>query len=304
MMPYKILKLIIINILLILTAFFLIDDAVYRVDALNKDWVNRKQYSFFNPKVYSVDLKQYGRQTLSDYKGLPIVVFGCSFAYGQNLDDTQTFSYKLSKILKRPVVNRAIMAGGLQHMYFQTTKREFYNIIPDADSVIYIMIHDHTRRMLIYSFYVNVHNFFLHYSVNENKLIMDDYKNPFYNFFRSLYTVKLFNHKQVESILNNENFADKITDIELLYFEKTRSNLEKHWNRKINFSVVIYGYVLYENMLKEKLVKNGFNVIDIKDFEDGINKQITLVLPDNHPNEAAWDYFTPLIASKIQIANQ
>ena len=245
-MNQKIFRIIFINFIIFFIIFFTADDLIYRYDASRRDWTNPKKYIINNPYVHLLDVDKYGRNTPIDFdfnNKLPVVVFGCSYAYGQNLNDNQTFTYKLSKILKRPVINRAVMAGSFQHMYYQSTKHSFYKRVPDSDEVIYIMIQDHTRRMLVYTFYVNLNTFLLHYSIKNNKLVMDNYKNYLYNFLKSLYLCKLINHKWVEYYIKNDKNADKITDLEVIYFIKTRENLEKHWKHKINFSVVIYGYI-------------------------------------------------------------
>ena len=303
-MRNNLLKILLINIVLVIVVFFITDDMVYRNSISNIERKTPKKYSFAKPKIYELDLNKYGR---NDFKGKinnnknPIVLFGGSFAYGQNLKYEQTFSYKLSDILSILLINRAIMAGGFQHMYYQSTKSKFYKIIPDANSVIYIMIDDHLKRMLVYTFNVNFVNFYLHYSEKKGKLTMDNYKNPYLNFFKSLYIVKLINHKYVENYIKNEKNADEITDLVILYFIKTRENLEKHFGHKIDFNVVIYGYVKYEDILKEKLKKNGFNVIDIKEFKNGAENQKKMAQKDGHPSEEAWNYFTPLIAEKLLI---
>ena len=303
-MKNNLLKIIFINIILFIVIFFIADDLIYRTDLSKRDWLTAKGYIFFNPRIYELNLDKYGREDYSRVNeniSNSVVLFGGSFAYGQNLNYNQTFGYKLSKILKKSVINRAILAGSFQHMYYQSTKSKFYKIIPDADTAVYIMIDDHIRRMLVYTFYLNLNNFYLHYCEKNGKLTMDNYKNPYLNFLKSLYIVKLINHKYVENYIKNEKNADEITDLVILYFIKTRENMEKHFGHKIDFNVVIYGYVKYENILKEKLKKNGFNVIDIKEFKNGAENQKNMAQKDGHPSEEAWNYFTPLIAEKLLI---
>ena len=189
---------IIINIIIFLIVFFTVDNLIYCIEQ-NKHplWVSKKKYSFKNVDVYTFDLNKYGRIIANpeiidkNYENNPIVLFGCSFAWGLNLEDKQTFAYKLSQILKRPVINRAICAGGIQHMYYQTQQKDFYKLIPYSDTVIYIRIMDHSRRMLLYSFLVYNNFQQVHYFLRNGNLIMDNYKNPFLNFFKSLYKLQI-----------------------------------------------------------------------------------------------------------------
>ncbi len=299
---------IIINIVVFISLFFVIDDLIYRFfnNVTYKYLKSEKEYLWKNPPVYFLDYNLAGRQVKNPeninikYKNNPIVLFGCSFAYGQNLDDNQTFGYKLSAGLKRPVINRAIKAGSLQHMYYQSTLEQFYKDIPFSDNVVYIMIDDQTRRTFIYSFYINIKSFYLHYSVKNNELIMDNYSNPILNFLKSLYIVKVFNHFYVNLFIKNVFTADKLTDIELLYFIKTRENLEKHWKTKVKFTVIIYNWIPWESILVKKLKKNGFNVIVFRDLKNIDIKSNEYMSEDFHPKEAAWNVYVDLCKDLIK----
>ena len=67
----------------------------------------------YNYDVYFDKLIKYSFKSFGDFysKKKPIVVMGCSYAFGQGLKDKQTFSYKLSKKAKRPVFNWSIGGG-------------------------------------------------------------------------------------------------------------------------------------------------------------------------------------------------
>lgn len=310
-----------INILIFIALFFVLDNYIY-IRESNKypQWKAKKIYLFNNPPVREIDARYIGRSEFYNYHPAPhppkinnkkiktqitnnpVIIFGCSYAYGRKLNFNQTFGYKLEQLLKRPVINRAIPSGGLQHMYFLSTQNEFYENIPNTKDFIYVLMSDHQRRMLIYSFYPHLDFFMLHYGIKNNKFVMDNYQNPFKNFFKSLYTIKALNHSYVYYFLKNSENAEKITDIELLYFTETRKNLEQRYNHKINFTVIIYDIVPYQEILISKLKKSGFKVIDAKEITNGeiLNKRYSIE-NDGHPNEAAWDLLTPLIAKKLII---
>ena len=82
----------------------------------------------------------------------PIVLFGCSFAFGFGIDDEQTFSYKLSKYTNRTVYNRGLCGGGIQHVLYQLRREDFYKEIPEPEYVIYLYISNHIRRMYKYAY--------------------------------------------------------------------------------------------------------------------------------------------------------
>lgn len=299
----KIIAIIFINILLLVGLFFLIDDMVYRSEQkkyIPINYICEKGYSFENPKIFSLDINDYGRGSNNTAQN-PIVVFGGSFAYGQYLEENQTFEYKLSQILNRPVVNRAVMAGGISHMLFQTENKQFYQIIPYSDEVIYIMISDHLRRLLVDFFGIHLNYFNLRYVIKNNKITMCNYNNPYINFLKSLYIVKWFQHKLVYYSIYNKWNAEKFTDLQLLLFIKARENLEKNWKTKIKFTIFLYDECFFQDLLIQKLKANGFNVITTKEITDEDIQSDTYKFPgDGHPTEAAWNLLTPLIAEKLK----
>lgn len=236
-----------------------------------------------------------------EYSAVPITIFGCSFAQGQFLENNQTFSYKLSKLLKRPVYNRAVNGQGFGEMYYQSELPEFYSEVPKSDTVIYVMIDDHYRRSYINTISILDRYFLLHYKVRNKELKFEDYKNPFMNFFKSLYISKYTNLMYAEKFVSKDENADKITNDALLYFTKTRENLEKKWG-KINFYVLLYGKIRFEEELTEKLEQNGFVVIKTSNLTSADLENDTKYIIENngHPTEKAWDLLTPKIAEIIK----
>ena len=177
----------------------------------------------------------------TEYKNSePIVVFGCSFAYGHRLNASQTFSRKLSEKLKRTVYNRAYCGAGFQHAYKQSLSDNFYKTVPPSKTVIYILIEDHFRRICGETFFLYDNYLNIHYKYKNGRFIEDNYNNFIYRFLKSSYLLKYirFNLK-FQNFLNPKNF-DEISDEALAYLVQTRNNLEQHWNNKINFIVLVY----------------------------------------------------------------
>lgn len=233
----------------------------------------------------------------------PIVIFGCSYAFGLYLNYNQTLSYKLAHELECPVYNRAISGAGFQHLYFQATSSSLYNTIKNPDTIIYIMIQDHIRRIFLN--YLNILDYpiLLHYKVNNNnEFILDNYNNKLLCFFQSLYTVKLLNHIYANKLIYNQKNSEYLTDIITLYFTRSREELEKKWNKKLKFYIIMYeDYdILHKNLLKEKLENNGFFVISTKDLTNQ-NLLSEKYMMHRHPTEAAWDLLVPKIIEKLNL---
>ncbi|MBQ2645036.1 hypothetical protein IJG14_05650 [bacterium] len=239
------------------------------------------------------------------YKTSPILLFGCSFAYGHALSFNQTFSYKLANIIQRPIYNRAIAAGGFQHMYYQTTTEEFYKSIPPCEIVIYVFIVDHYRRMLGNPFFIHSNELYLHYKYKKGTFKLDDFNNPFTIFYKYNYTLRAIRKLYNSFYLNNNKNADKITDEAIAYFIKTRKNLQNHWHNKIKFVVFFYQpyYMNYVPTYKfiYKLRQNGFYTITADNLtKEDLNNAKYKIQNDWHPNEAAWDLLTPLFIEKMK----
>ena len=307
----RILLIIFINILVFSVLLGIIEASIYLHHKKYTFEDTSFGYSFINPPQNNDDLEyffngsnEYGYGRVPDgteYKSDPIIIFGCSFAYGMELNKDQTIGYKLSHILKRPVYNRSVYGQALSEMYYQSESEEFYKQVPKSDTVIYIMIDDHYRRMFTDTCEVIDTWFLVQYDIKKGKLIRRKYKNIFSNFIKSLYLVKQIKHSYFAKYTTDEKNKEKLTDDALIYFIKTRENLEKRWNNKIKFTVIFYNDILGSDLLKEKLLKNQFYVIDIKDLtNENLYDDKYLAVDKIHPSEAAWDLLTPLIAEIIE----
>ncbi|MBR6163324.1 hypothetical protein IKQ26_05515 [bacterium] len=313
----KIFKYLLINLLIILILLTGAEIFIYKTNA---DSFKENNCNFFetapfgyilgDPNIHRIQLNNYftGENNVTtgrlpaglEYKTEPATIFGCSFALGQFLENEQTFSYKLSRILKRPVYNRAVQGQGFQEMYYQSTLPEFYSDVPKSSDVIYVMIDDHYRRAYINTMSILDQYFLLHCKIKDGKIEIETYENNFMNFLKSLYMVKYTNLMYFEKYVNNDKNKDKITDDALLYFTKTRENLEAKWG-KINFYVVFYGKIRFEDEFAKKLEDNGFKVIKTSDLTDADleNGEEYIIENNGHPSEGAWNLLTPKIAEII-----
>ena len=315
----KFIKIVFTNILIFVFLLFLLDACIYCYhyksfyERNSTNWIPEKfgyyQYSlpdfiinkeFFNGK----DNIYHGRLPDGlEYKNKPsIILFGCSFAHGQFLNKNQTFSHKLSKLLKRPVYNRAIPGASLQQMYMQSKSDFLYETVKNPDTVIYVMMNDHYRRTLINYFDILSRYRNPHFNVKNNSLIEDNYKNYLVEIIKSTYIFKLLNHIYVENYINNNKNADNLTDITVLYFTETKKELEKKFNKNLNFYVVLYNVweIPHKDLLKKKLENNGFKVLSTDEITNEDLHSDKYLFQDNyHPKETAWDLLTPLIIDKF-----
>ncbi len=321
------------NIFLIIFLFFILDIISYQIIKIdhkkNHNW-EIEDYGHNINKPYLLDCNSSnncfsglngaipGRKPIGlEYKSTPLVIFGCSFAYGSYLDVNQTLGYKLSEILKRPVYNRALPGNGLQGMFFQARSSNdinnkeniFYKFVPYSDTVIYVMIDDHYRRILVDFFDYQCKEINLRYILYKNKLKLINNRINIIDYIKSFYFIRFINHHYVQDYIYNKKNAETLTDLVLRYFIETRNELENKWqnqeNKKLKFIIVFYDYyeIPYKEILRQKLEKNNFIVIDTDEItkEDLSSEKYNMIEKDNHPNETAWNLLVPLIIKKAEL---
>ena len=308
----KRLFIILFNILLFIGIYFVIDYSIFRLElhnlektGIDKYFSVKPKYSYkiSNPEIkydylnngdYSILRKPVG----TEYNSEPITIFGCSVGYGQYLNDNENFGYYLSQETHRPVYNRSIAGAGLQNMYYQVSSNEFYSDVPYSSDVIYVYINDHLRRMLGLPFNILDREFYLHYSIRNNTLVKDNYNNPVLNFFRSSYLINWCKYVYFDKIQRHQHSF--LQNQALMYFIKSREELEKRWGKTFNFYVFFFIKANSDRYLIDKLKQNGFKVILIQDLtSENLNSAPYLASDNSHPSEEVWKLLTPIISDII-----
>lgn len=134
-------------VLILITAFDYFICLKFRFDyTKNRD----KQITKLYPPIPYIKsyMSQYGIYTLNKEKNSPgffkdfnikynwayqdkkpIIIFGCSFAYGAMLNEEQKIHTKLSKLLKRNIYNFGQCGAGIQFMYSLLNTEDFFKQI-------------------------------------------------------------------------------------------------------------------------------------------------------------------------------
>ena len=310
--------LIVINILLILISFFIVEIVIW-----NKENDHLRKTNTF-PKTmneigfhkgitkFNIDLKYfptpengYGRAPEGlQYKKKPITIFGCSYAYGYKLDKEETFSYKLAHNAKRPVYNQSFTGWGIQHMLYQSKLEDFYSKVPEPEYVIYVYINDHIRRLYLISFSswnILAEQFNLRYKKKNNQLIEIRNQNPIFNQIKRLYFVNKLQNTIVNKQIANSKNPEKHYDFALEHFVNAKNEMQKHWKNS-KFVVLFYDDAKNDEYLKNKLEKNDFIVIETeKLIKEDLTKEEFLTEDKCHPNEKAWDLITPALIRELNL---
>lgn len=243
---------------------------------------------------------EYGRQPDGlEYTNKPIVIFGCSYAYGHSLEKEQTLSYKLSHQAKVPVYNRAYSGWGIQHMLYQVKKELFYKKVPEPQYVIYVYIPDHINR-LYFNFFVLFdtlyEKFNLRYKEKDGELKEITHDNIFLNQFQRLYLTNKIN----QYIILNTAKTEKHYDFALKHFTESKKEMQNHW-KKTKYVVLFYTTTSNDYILKNKLKNNDFIVLDAGEITNKNLWDNKYMRKDIHPTEEAWNIVVPKLIEKLGV---
>lgn len=310
----KFVSLLVVNIIILVIITELacyVTELHYYINLDNEEWnshsfkekvnVILNEYKYFNLEHQSFDTtynmikkeklkKPYGLQ----YSNKPILLLGCSYAYGYNLPDSDTFGYKLSEITKRPVYNRAFKWWwGPQTMLYQARNEDFYKEVPNPEYIIYVLMSDHYRRIctsVISSFFPYPH---LRYVKRNGKL-----ERERISFLYNLYIFKKYTKYKVRKLVK-ENSQELLNE----FFTETKNEFDKRW-KNYKFIILVYdqGYrdkFLFQNSELSKLKDYGFEIVYASDFANTeLNSPQYIIDEFGHPSGLAWELITKNFAKK------
>lgn len=318
----KFLKILGINFLILLLCLIVSEIVIYSIakeqyysDTLSwwpKDDLANMPPLKYNPKLMSArDAIDYSvHNSLRKQEGensakKAIVLFGCSFTYGDGLTQNQTFGHKLYEQTNRPVYNRRISGSGVQHMYYQLNDSSFYSEIKkEPEYIIYIFSpYLHTHRLYAYIFSLYEDKLYLRYypdKVDKNGNLIE--KKPFVpEVLSGLYLVKYYEY--LKTIQDMKNSSDNFY---LLLFKKSMEKVKKHYP---NAKFVVFCFDMYKNeseeytSLIENLKSEGFIIVKTNELTDidYSDTKYHISETDVHPNEYFWDLITPKFVERLKL---
>lgn len=292
----KIIKIILCNILVGLVILGILEVGLY----LNYK-KNHPEITYSIKEVsYDKVLDYYNERPVQgkEYSKQPIILAGCSFAYGQNLENEETFGYKLAHITKRPVYNFSLPGKGFQHNLYFIQNKMYENNINNPEYFVYIMMSDQIRRLYTT---VCLHDYtaFPEYKLDKNnKLYL---KRNTYPFYKQFYVYYFFNNLYY-TYIGYKNYKEHSVLVRE-YLREIKSAIKKDFP-DIKFVVLFYGdYEKYYNLDLYELEKEDFIFVHTQDLSS-VNifaDEYHLTPTDFHPNEKAWDILTPEFAKALNL---
>jgi len=212
------------------------------------------------------------------------IFMGCSFTFGEGLDDHETLAYKVNKFKKVNAINTGVGGYGFEQAKIKTEK--FIN--KNTKNIIYFALplsHAGRDAGFIKQIKEKRNTDMKAYNKEEkNHPIIKKLIGLIY-YFVKFDTIKVFNG--VKNIMD-DNFENK-NEIKKNYINNLKKFDEKMKKNKINFIILVYDYddenKVMVNNIKKELNANILLVSEIVNlkFEKDFQKKYTFIL-DGHPN--------------------
>ena len=272
-------------------------------NALQKKELNTNKYKYsikMLPYDFDDEAKNFRPALTKSTNGRPIVIFGCSFAYGDGLNDNQTINYKLYKLTKRPVYNLAYRGWGAQQMLYQLKGDGLYKKITNPEYFIYVYMFDHRRRLSQPQWYYSSGTPYLRYKIENGNL--KEIK-PFLYKTWGLYSVRYFQELYEKYVtLKPINEKNNLKLLKAIIEESNTMTKKRYPDSK--FIVILYqdnnSISQSEKETWKDIAKSGIIVIPAEELLKDNPKSLEYKISDGHPNEKAWDIITSNLIKKIK----
>lgn len=298
-------KKIAITILFSVAVFFVIDFTAYTTDWLiikaehDKFGTYSPSYKYTllldeDPFSYIVDKNSFRKPSNEKSKNPPIYIFGCSFAYGEKLNDNETFGAKLAEITNRPVYTFAYPGFSVQHMLYQLDNMDFSKY-PKPKTIIYIYISDQMRRLMT-DFNQPVQNVqYPRYELKNGDLkFKEKIKFSYVNFYclRKIYCY--FQNSRAA----NAKFAEENYDLLEKHFLAINSKIKEKFPNS-QFIILLYNPTDKEFFRSKKTLEDqGIKVTTTADLSPINLSNDEYKLKDSHPSAKVWEILTPKFVEK------
>lgn len=222
-----------------------------------------------------------------------IILAGCSYTFGYNLEYKDTFPVVLSEYNKNKNIYNLGLDGASprEFLYILRNKNILSKIInpmpkKGIEYVIYTYMSDQDERL-----YGNIYRKSPSFIRIKDKLIY--YKsNPI--LLHSLLFYKISKYISYEII--PDKMKNKLLNI---YFKEIYKEIKKNFGEKTNFIIFVYDY--NPNIDFNELEKQGIQIIYSYDILHGIDfhKPEYTTIEGYHPNRKAWETIVPVLIKNL-----
>ena len=255
-------------------------------------WLIPYKYSWVldsDPYSYIISKSSFRPPVNTQSKKEAVYIFGCSFAYGESLQENKTFASQIAKLTNRPVYNFAFPGFSIQHTLYQLENMDFSEY-PPPKYVIYIYIDDHIRRMLTDFMQPHELNMYPIYKPDKNgNLVFQNKSRITPSIF---YIVKKLQCTYAKYKADSPHYAKENAVLMEKHFLKA-NELIKELFPDAKFVVLLYQPKNFQDkeVIKE-LEENGITVISTDNLSSENLSEKKYKLIDSHPSEKVWQLLT------------
>ena len=313
----KIITIISVNIIIIVIILFILNWVCYRYlyPLLENTQFDTKEHKItFGRKVITPDdineiypIRKFVG-TDQNYNKKSIIMFGCSYGYGHMLEDEQTFHYKISNLLKRPVYNYSSSGESTQFALMKIQNHKIDDVIRNSEYAILVTIGEHVWRVHTHSNGYSTEFTWPRYDIRNGELVFHKYKFPMieasylYKYIQKLFFARILTES------SNKYIQDYMFDYMKLHYETIKKELEKI-NPNIKIIIIVYkdsnetDSFTFNPRWKE-LEDEGFIVVNVHSYLPFL-RDIDYIISetDGHPNEKAWDSIIKLLVDDLKVLN-
>lgn len=254
---------------------------------------------YFNPhnKDYETRVRPFIYNKNFDKEN--IILMGCSFAYGDGLDEKENFGAVLSEQTKRNVINIGIRCASPRETLYilrDPQKREqMFHGINRAEYVIYTYFPPQKERL-----YADICEF----DKTPHFIAINKYRQLQYievpKVFSQSFIVKylsLFVYHKILAPMKKDSklmtlYLNEINNEVKVYFKNNADNPSQF---------VILQYEDDEDIDREKLEKDGIKIINANSLTGKNLKMKEYRLEDWHPNAKAWEIIVPKLVKELNL---
>ena len=253
------------------------------------EYTRNWDYTYFDDDEFRPPALYYLNNIPLNKNKKDIVLLGCSFTYGDLLENENAFHSQLSKYIHRNVYNLGLSASSPREILYIFNNPEILDkLIDKSDNIeyfIYTYIIDHKRRL-----YSNLRPLSPFYISDK------DYKRLIYlelpSWLNHLYTIRYIN-----TILFDNNYYKNNSLLFNLYMREINQKIKSDF-KKAKFVIFVYED---DNTLDwEKLKKEGIIVIQRSDLNLDLEDSKYKV-SDGHPSAKAWQVIVPALAKELNL---
>ncbi len=228
-----------------------------------------------------------------------VLILGADISFGTNLNNNETFSYFLGKLLPNyRIYNRSKDNWTTSHSLYQLEAYDYNYYMHNIEYIIYCIYPESEILRNFYSWWMP------YYKLKDNQITRRQYSinyfdSPIFLWARTILAPKNDYNEKIYNGKISMYFMKKM-------FEKMNDIIYLKSDGHTKFVIFCYDYPetdLYNwYSIIEDLKDIGIIVVSLKDLSDTnyLTKEYQLSAYDTHPNARAWREITPLFVKYLQ----